>query len=185
MDVVDVGVWYVDVSSIVADTHVIQRHVFGNAGWTSQLKDVLIADLVEQLLDSYFERDRARISVDIPDSSLEANVDDVRIVLILKNLIGNAIRYSSGGDGSIVIGARREDHELVLSVQDEGPGISDLQLENFAEPFYRGDPSRTRDTGGTGLGLYLAKLAVEAHGGTLDYDREFQSGARLVARLPG
>ena len=147
--------------------------------------NVLIADLVEQLLDSYFERDRARISVDIPDSSLEANVDDVRIVLVLKNLIGNAVRYSAGGDGSIVVGARREGSELVLTVQDDGPGLSELQLDNFAEPFYRGDPSRTRDTGGTGLGLYLAKLAVEAHGGTLDYDREYQSGARLVARLPG
>jgi len=147
--------------------------------------NVLIADLVEQLLDSYFERDQERISVDIPDSSLEANVDDVRIVLVMKNLISNAVRYSTGGDSSIVIGARREDNELVLTVQDEGPGISESQLENFAEPFYRGDSSRTRDTGGSGLGLYLAKLAVEAHGGTLDYDREYRSGARLVARLPG
>ena len=147
--------------------------------------NVLVADLVEQLLDSYFERDKARITIDIPDRSLEANVDDVRIVLVLKNLISNAIRYSTGDDDSIVVGARREDNELVLTVQDEGPGLSELQLDNFAEPFYRGDPSRTRDTGGTGLGLYLAKLAVEAHGGTLDYDREYQSGARLVARLPG
>jgi signal transduction histidine kinase len=146
---------------------------------------VLMKDLAEQLVDDFFDRDRERIRLSFPDPSLEANVDDVRMLLILKNLLGNALRYSTGGTESIELDVRREDNELVITIQDQGPGFSEDQKANFGEPFYRGDPSRNRDTGGTGLGLYLAKLAVEAHGGTLSIDDRYQNGARLVARLPG
>lgn len=73
---------------------------------------------------------------------------------------------------------------LVVSVTDEGPGLLAEQQANLGEPFYRGDPSRTRDTGGYGLGLYLAKLVAEAHGGTLVVDPDYTKGARLIATLP-
>jgi len=106
----------------------------------------------------------------------------VRVALLLKNLVGNAIRYADGEP--IRIGASKHDGELVIVVEDEGPGFSADQQENFGEPFYRGDPSRTRVTGGYGLGLYLAKLVAEAHGGSLVIDRDYKTGARLIARLP-
>ena len=78
-----------------------------------------------------------------------------------------------------------EHKDLVLVVEDNGPGIDEKQRANLGEPFYRGDPSRTRETGGTGLGLYLTKLAAEAHGGNLSVDAGYTSGARFVVRLPG
>jgi signal transduction histidine kinase len=145
---------------------------------------VQMKDLVEQLIDDFFERDRSRLRLTFPDPLVEANVDDVRMILVLKNLLANALRYSTGGDQSIALEVKREDNELIISIEDQGPGLSEGQRANFGEPFYRGDPSRTRDTGGTGLGLYLAKLAVEAHGGTLAVDGSYTSGARLTARLP-
>lgn len=145
---------------------------------------VQMQDLVEQLIDDFFDRDRSRLRLSFPDPSVEANVDDVRIILVLKNLLANALRYSTGGDESIILEVKREDNELIISIEDQGPGLSEGQRANFGEPFYRGDPSRTRDTGGTGLGLYLAKLAVEAHGGTLTVDDTCTTGARLTARLP-
>lgn len=145
---------------------------------------VQMQDLVEQLIDDFFDRDRSRLRLSFPDPSVEANVDDVRIILVLKNLLANALRYSTGGDESIILEVKREDNELIISIEDQGPGLSEGQRANFGEPFYRGDPSRTRDTGGTGLGLYLAKLAVEAHGGTLTVDDTCKTGARLTARLP-
>ena len=114
---------------------------------------------------------------------MEANVDDVRLVLILKNLLSNALRYS--GDGPIRLAASMEDKDLLLVVEDNGPGIDDKQRANLGEPFYRGDPSRTRETGGTGLGLYLTKLAAEAHGGSLSVDSSYTDGARFIVRLPG
>jgi signal transduction histidine kinase len=147
-----------------------------------QRSNVLIRELVEQLIDTYFDRFRERITAKVTDDGLQANVDHVRVALLLKNLVGNAIRYADGEP--IRIGASKHDGELVIVVEDEGPGFSADQQENFGEPFYRGDPSRTRDTGGYGLGLYLAKLVAEAHGGSLIIDPDYTTGARLVARLP-
>jgi signal transduction histidine kinase len=147
-----------------------------------QRSRVLVSELVEQLIDTYFDRDRDRITVSIAEDGLEANVDHVRVALLLKNLLGNALRYSDGGP--VRIDASRRDGDLLMVVEDEGPGFSSDQQANFGEPFYRGDPSRTRNTGGYGLGLYLAKLVAEAHGGSLTIDADYTRGARLVARLP-
>lgn len=145
--------------------------------------DVLVGEFVEQLVDVYFDRDRDRIEVAIADDALEASIDPVRVALLLKNLVGNALRYSA--DGPVRIAASMDNGDLVLAVEDHGPGLSPQQQANLGEPFYRGDPSRTRETGGYGLGLYLAKLVAEAHGGSLSVDPGYQDGARLVARLPG
>ena len=145
---------------------------------------VLVNDLIEQLVENFFARDLNRIAISLEDKNIEANVDDVRLILILKNLVSNALRYSSTDDGRVRVSARLDGSDLVVTVEDDGPGISPEQAENLGEPFFRGDPSRTRETGGTGLGLYLAKLAAEAHGGTLSVDRQYTQGARLVVRLP-
>jgi two-component system OmpR family sensor kinase len=69
-------------------------------------------------------------------------------------------------------------------VRDRGPGFSPEQVDHIGEPFFRADPSRTRTTGGAGLGLYLTKLVVEAHGGSLRLDKSYTEGACLVVRLP-
>ncbi|MGB5720653.1 MAG: sensor histidine kinase, partial [Woeseiaceae bacterium] len=71
-----------------------------------------------------------------------------------------------------------------LRVKDNGPGMSSGQAAHIGEPFYRGDPSRTRDTGGTGLGLYLAYLVARAHGGTLSLTNPDERGACFECRVP-
>jgi len=145
--------------------------------------DVLVSAFIDQLVDVYFDRDRERIEVEIADEALEASFDPVRVALLLKNLVGNALRYTD--EGPVRVRVAKDEGDLVLSVEDRGPGLSPDQQVNLGEPFYRGDPSRTRETGGYGLGLYLAKLVAEAHGGTLAVDARYEHGARLVARLPG
>lgn len=147
-----------------------------------QRSGVLIRELIEQLVETYFDSDSERIEIAIDDDQLEANVDHLRVALMLKNLVGNALRYA--GDGPVRIEASMRSGSLVVSVTDEGPGLLAEQQANLGEPFYRGDPSRTRDTGGYGLGLYLAKLVAEAHGGTLVVDPDYTKGARLIATLP-
>jgi signal transduction histidine kinase len=146
--------------------------------------EVHIKDFVEQMLETYFSRELNRIVICIDDDSLEANVDDARLLLLLKNLLNNAVRYSNAEEGPIRLSAEKQNNETVLIVEDHGPGFSAGQLANFGEPFYRGDPSRTRETGGTGLGLYIAKLIAEAHGGNLTVDTGYKKGARLIVRLP-
>jgi signal transduction histidine kinase len=143
-----------------------------------------IGHLVEDLVSDFFDRDRARLVVNMPSAPIEASIDDARITLLLKNLVSNALRYVPEGNGRVAISATQNDDELVLKVEDNGPGMSSEQAEHIGEPFYRGDPSRTRDTGGTGLGLYLAFLVAKAHGGSLRLLNPDANGACFECRIP-
>ena len=145
---------------------------------------VNIGYLVEDLVSDFFDRDRERLVIDMPSGTLESNIDDARITLLLKNLVANALRYVPEVGGRVEISATEEDDELVLRVTDNGPGMSRDQAEHIGEPFYRGDPSRTRGTGGTGLGLYLAFLVAKAHGGSLRLTNPDQDGACFECRVP-
>ncbi|MEE4330976.1 MAG: HAMP domain-containing sensor histidine kinase, partial [Wenzhouxiangella sp.] len=123
-----------------------------------------IRELIESMLKNYFARDRDHIEVTIEqDSKLHA--DRVRLTLMLKNLVSNALRYGDRSLGPVEIQVSVIGKRLEIAVQDHGPGLDPQQAASLGEPFFRSDTSRTRDTGGTGLGLYLARLVAEAHGG--------------------
>ena len=139
--------------------------------------------LIGNMVKDFFARNDDRIEVDVADDVF-LNVDEARITLLLKNLVSNALRYTDRKDGPVRIETATVDDAWVLKVSDCGPGIPADQLEFIGEPFYRGDPSRTRNTGGSGLGLYLARLVAEAHGGTLKLDAAYRSGACFVVTLP-
>ena len=111
-------------------------------------------------------------------------LDEKRMQLLLRNLLGNAICH--GGESSPVpkVELAINNAELVIKVEDYGRGISREDLAHITEPFYRADISRTRDTGGSGIGLYLCKLIVEAHGGKLEISSELGKGTIITARLP-
>jgi len=152
-----------------------------HAGLT--LSRVSAAELAGSLVDDFFSRERERIRLSAPDS-LWINVDEARATLMLKNLVSNALRYSRPEDGPVSVEFELAEDAWIIRVRDHGPGIPDAQLEFIGDPFYRGDPSRTRHTGGSGLGLYLARLVAEAHDGTLELDRSYRDGACFVVRLP-
>jgi signal transduction histidine kinase len=82
------------------------------------------------------------------------------------NLIENAIKYS-GEDGKIAISAYRKKHQILVEIADTGPGIQKAEREKIFEKFYRIGNEHTRKTKGTGLGLYIVKKVIEAHGGTI------------------
>ncbi|MEM9385506.1 MAG: HAMP domain-containing sensor histidine kinase [Pseudomonadota bacterium] len=145
--------------------------------------EVSISELIEAMLADYFSRDREHIRAVIErDVTLQA--DRIRLTLMLKNLVGNALRYGNREQGSVEIGVSTQGNRLLIAVADHGPGLDARQADALGEPFFRSDASRARDTGGTGLGLYLARLVAEAHSGTLAYDPDWQVGARLVVVLP-
>jgi len=145
---------------------------------------VTIGELINELLDDFFARDADRISVSLPAEPVTAHIDEARITLLLKNLIANALRYSRPGDGLVELVVATSDSELIMTVTDHGPGLSQDQAEHIGEPFYRSDASRARESGGTGLGLYLATLVATAHGGALKLLDTDDQGARFEVRIP-
>lgn len=92
--------------------------------------------------------------------------DAQRIGQVLTNLLSNALRHTPAG-GKIEVTAKHQAAGMLLSVQDSGPGIAAADLPHIFDRFYRGDPSRSRETGGSGLGLSIARQLVEAHGGRI------------------
>ena len=145
--------------------------------------DVVLSNLIAELLDDFFSRDIERIKVIQSAEPIRANIDEARITLLLKNLLSNALRYSQPSDGPVELIVAEENDELVFRVRDYGPGLGEGQAEHLGEPFYRGDPSRTRDSGGTGLGLYLATLVARAHRGSLRL-LDTDVGACFEVRIP-
>ena len=93
-------------------------------------------------------------------------MDTLQIGRVLNNLVSNALSYTSSG-GTVHITASRQQNEIYVSVQDNGPGILADELPFVFERFTRGEKSRNRLTGGAGLGLAIARGIIEAHGGTI------------------
>ncbi len=111
-------------------------------------------------------------------------VDPQRMGEVLANLLDNALRHTPAG-GRVVVAAARRGREVELSVSDTGVGIPAEHLPRVFERFYRVDPARSRATGGSGIGLTIAKAIVEAHGGTIRAESEGPGrGARFVVTLP-
>ncbi len=123
------------------------------------------------------------VSVDLPDRLPAVNIDSPRISQVLRNLLENALAHTAEGDAITVIAAQ-QGNWVEVSVVDTGEGIPAEDLPNIFERFYRVDKSRARTTGGSGLGLTIAKRLVEAHGGTIQAQSEQGKGSRFSFTVP-
>ena len=123
------------------------------------------------------------ISTSLPDKLPPVNIDAHRIRQVLHNLLENAVAHTSQG-GSITLTVWRQDNQAKISVADTGEGIPAEDLPNIFERFYRVDRSRTRATGGSGLGLTIAKRLLEAHGGKIEVESEPGKGSTFTFALP-
>jgi hypothetical protein len=96
------------------------------------------------------------------------------------NIIDNAVRYAGGAE----IEVSRDRDEAVIRIADHGPGIPEAERENVLRPFYRCEGSRSRDTGGIGLGLSIASDTISAHGGKMALSETPGGGLTVEVRLP-
>jgi signal transduction histidine kinase len=115
------------------------------------------------------------------DAALDA--DPALLRRALDNLLDNAAKYS-GEETEVALEARRDVGAVVIEVRDRGIGIEPADLPRLFTPFFRTDRSRTRATGGVGLGLALARRIVEAHGGTIEVESVPDQGTTFRLRLP-
>ena len=146
-----------------------------------QTEPVDLAALVRELVATQFSH--AGLTLQLDDTRGPVPADPMRVRLLLRNLIDNALRHSAGASQVPVVSLSFEGGSLRLVVRDFGPGVSDEQLAHLAEPFYRADSARQRATGGFGLGLYLCRLVAQAHGGTLQF-RRAEPGLEVTACWP-
>jgi signal transduction histidine kinase len=102
----------------------------------------------------------------------------------LANLLDNAVRYGRSADGHVRITVEDSAETLNLHIDDTGPGMPDVDLEQMFEPFRRGETSRNRATGGTGLGLAIARNLARAHGGDVTLINRPGGGLRATLTLP-
>lgn len=136
------------------------------------------ADMLEPLL----EEKKLRFVKELAPGLPERQLDPDRLNQILYNLITNAIRYTHPGT-PILLKTEPAGDRVRLTIADEGPGIAPEDLPHVFEQFYRGDKSRNRASGGSGIGLSLAKSFVEAQGGTITARNRNQGGAEFVVEV--
>jgi signal transduction histidine kinase len=151
--------------------------------------DLMPVDPVEALrtsaagLERDFKAKGVALELDTVPDLPAVMADQLRLSQVLGNLLRNALQYTPEG-GTVTLGARAAGKEVSFSVADTGTGIPAEELPNVFERFYRTDKSRARDTGGSGLGLSIAKGLVEAQGGRIGVESEPGRGAAISFTLP-
>ncbi len=179
----DIGADLLELDGLIEDVLTAARLDVGTGGSPPlRLAPLDPADLAE--------RAAARFRAEHPDRGLEVRIegrlptlrgDPVLLRRVLDNLLDNARKYS---DGEVLLSARAVAEAVEFSVQDQGIGIDPDDLSRLFSPFFRSDRSRTRRSGGVGLGLTLARRIVEAHGGSLGAESAPEKGSIFRVRVP-
>ena len=165
----------------------------------SQILQDVVAMLRQRAL---YKRIKLSVTID-EDIPPTANLDPLRLRQILVNLTGNAVKFTEKGSVSLKLStfvpkvnahdcqdaesASNQKHTATLGlrfiVEDTGPGIESKTLATLFEPFTQGDPSYTRQHGGTGLGLVISRRLARAMGGDIVYDQSYKEGSRFIVTL--
>lgn len=147
------------------------------------LSDVALDDLIERIVQRFRTQTTTHnIVMDFPEGFPVILADEDRISQVISNLLSNSIKYSPEG-GVIRITGQILPTQVILCVSDQGPGIAPEDLPHVFDRFYRASEA-SRTTKGAGLGLYLARAVVEAHGGRIWVDPKPGDGVRVCFSLP-
>ena len=146
-------------------------------------KPVNLADILLKNVNFYSRTESSkRIIADMEENLPLVNADEEKIGQVIKNLIDNAIKYSSGGD--IVAKAFVKNNMVWITIQDHGIGISQKDISRVFDKFFRVKRKETSHISGTGLGLSIVKYIVESHTGKLDIKSKSGEGTTIGFGLP-
>src|SRR4030095_3686587 len=143
------------------------------------LKKTNITELLEETVDGFV--DNERIKFNKSSKNFFANADSEKLEIVFRNLIDNALKYSSD---LIEIDMKEQFNALLITFKDKGTGIREEDLKYIFEPFFRADPSRSRKTGGFGLGLSICKKIMDAHKGEILINSKPNEGTEVILKLP-
>jgi len=143
-------------------------------------KRVDLAQVIRAVVEAHPGYERIRCEL----APVQLEIDELRIKLLIKNLLDNALQYSAPQNQTVQISLRATSAGAVLEVADQGIGIAADELPRLGEAFYRPDSARQRNTGGYGLGLYLCRLICATHAGELRIESVAGQGTRVIVSLP-
>lgn len=148
-------------------------------------KRVNLRPLIEEIFDQLEGKAKkrgVRLVLNCADTAIDVIADAQRIEQVLVNLIDNGIKYGNQ-DGKVTVLIEDRKKSYLISVKDNGPGISEKHLPRLFERFYRVDKSRTKLSGGTGLGLSIVKHIVQAHGSKIQVESKVDKGTSFSFKL--
>jgi two-component system phosphate regulon sensor histidine kinase PhoR len=151
-----------------------------------ELVNVVVVDVIEQCVRQFAEAAEARrlqLSIEMDDRSAAVRADEDGLRTVVSNLVDNAIKYTPDG-GRIVVRTIADPARVILEVEDTGIGIAEKDLPRIFERFYRADKARSRERGGTVLGLSIVKHLVQSCGGTVNVESELGRGSKFRIELP-
>jgi len=142
--------------------------------------DVELKSIVNTLKPQLIKKN---LALELNNNINQVFLDKDRFRQIMFNLLTNALKYSYE-NSKIIVNSYEENNNIIIKVIDFGIGISQEDLPHIFEHLYRGDSSRTRETGGSGIGLSITKTLVEAHGGTISVKSKIGEGSTFTIRIP-
>ncbi len=131
-----------------------------------------------------FEHRRPGVHISAALDGIQLNIDGDKIRTVLQNLLENAFKYSLPESRPVEISTTDNHESVVIRVSDDGMGIPKEHAASIFEPFFRADRSRSRRTGGYGLGLSICKRIMQAHGGDISYENNAGRGASFILTFP-
>lgn len=148
-----------------------------------KLQQTKLAELLQDILPDY-EKQPPGIQLDEFSETPVINVDPGQIKTVFKNIISNAIKYSNAASDPVRITVNQQAHYTVVQIADNGIGIPVEEISFIFEPFYRVDKSRSKATGGYGLGLSLCKTIMDAHDGKIEVTSKPGEGTTVSLFFP-
>lgn len=164
-------------------TELLENERLAVLGGALVVEHVDVVALVTKVIDS-FGSDTRRIELDSLTGELDVMADGQRLTVAVRNVISNALKYSSENNGPVKVTLFPDDNGARVVVSDSGIGIPPEAQEKVFEPFYRTDDSRSRATGGYGLGLSLTRSIIEAHSGTIQLHSILGHGTTIMMWIP-
>lgn len=169
------------ISRLFKDLVTLQR--YDSDEYFIEKKEFDLSEIGTHMLEWHGERaEEKNLELKVRTQPCKALGDPGKIEQVIDNLVSNAIKYTN--EGSIQVNYYREGEEIVCEVQDTGIGISEEHLDRLFDRFYRTDKARSRDKGGTGLGLAVVKSILNAHGSGIRVESKVGQGSVFWFTLP-
>jgi signal transduction histidine kinase len=162
-------------------TELLESERLNHSHATLDRSTVTPASLITKVINEHFKHEE--ICIHPGSNNNYVSLDAPRIKTLIRNLLENAIQHTSDNALAPTITSTLTIHHWRLVVHNQGLIIPVEHLPHLTEPFYRADPSRRRNTGGYGLGLYLCRMIAQAHGGTLDVSSN-PKGTQISVTIP-